>query len=118
LKFKKFSEKNGIFELAKFSRKSLEKVRVLFKNVRLFQKFQKKYVKFEFLSQKTLFLGQKFGDFEKSLEKSLEKVWKVRKQGFPNVWKFRKLFFSEISENYEKMTLNSNFGNRGKRIPT
>ncbi len=63
-------------------------------------KFRKKYVKFEFLSQKNLFLGQK--------------VWKFCKQGFPNVRKFRKLFYSEISENYKKMTLNSNFGNRKK----
>jgi hypothetical protein len=50
--------------------------------------------------------------------KSLEKVRKVRKQGFPNVWKLQKLFYSEISENYEKMTLNSNFGNRKKLAPT
>jgi len=45
---------------------------------------------------------------------------KVRKLGFPNVrifQKFRKLYFSEHSENYKKMTLNSNFGNREKLVP-
>jgi len=36
-----------------------KKVWILFKNVSKFWKFQKKYVKFEFLSQKNLFLGQK-----------------------------------------------------------
>ncbi len=43
----------------KFGNLSSEKVRKLFKNVCKFRKFQKKYVKFEFLSQITLFLGQK-----------------------------------------------------------
>ncbi len=47
-----------------------------------------------------------------------EKVRKFRKQGFPNVRKFQKLFFSEISENYEKMMLNLNFGNCEKLVPT
>jgi len=54
------------------------------------------------LSQKTLFLGQK-------VWKKFGKVWKFRKLGFPNVWKFQKfqkLLFSELSEIYEKMTLN------------
>jgi hypothetical protein len=43
---------------------------------------------------------------------------KVRKLDFPNVRKFRKLLFSELSEIYKKMTLNSNFGNREKLVPT
>jgi len=50
--------------------------------------------------------------------KMSEKVWKVWKQGFPNVWKFRILFYSEISDNYKKMTLNSKFGNCEKLVPT
>jgi len=41
-------------------------------------KFQKNYVKFEFLSQKTLFLGSK----------SVEKVWKVRKRVFQTLRNF------------------------------
>ncbi len=48
------------------------------------------------------------------VRKSLEKFGKVQKQGFPNIWKFRKLFYSKISKKYKKMTLNSNFGNREK----
>jgi len=49
---------------------------------------------------------------------SSEKVRKVRKQGFPNVRKFQKLFYSEISKNYKKMKINSNFRNREKLVPT
>jgi len=61
-----------------------------------------------FLSQKTLFLGQKVW----------KKFGKVRKQGFPNVRNLRKLFYSELSENDEKMMLNSNFEIRKKLVPT
>jgi hypothetical protein len=72
--------KNGIFELAKFAKKfgkkfgnlSSEKVCILIKIVRQFQKFQKNYVKFEFLSQKTLFLGQKVWKMLGKVQKSLE----------------------------------------------
>jgi len=32
--------------------------------------------------------------------------------------RFRKLSFSELSKIYKKMTLNSNFGNREKLVPT
>jgi len=71
-KFRNFSEKNGIFELAKFSLKIWKKVRKkvqkLFQNVRKFRKFQKKYVKLEFLSQKPCFWVKKFGKVWKSLE--------------------------------------------------
>jgi len=64
------------------------------------------------------------------ISKKLRKVWvfesknpvfgsisleKIRKQGFPN---FRKLFYSKLSKNYEKMTLNSNFGNCQKLVRT
>ncbi len=80
-----------------------------------FENFEKKYLKFKFLSQKTLFLGQKVW---KKFGKSLEKFGNVRKLGFLKVRKFRKLFFSELSKNYKKMTLNSNFGNREKLVPT
>jgi len=63
--------------LQKCSEKSLEikvwkKVQILTDFVRQFQKFQKNYVKFEFLSQKTLFLDQK-------VRKSLEKFGKLGK---------------------------------------
>jgi len=54
----------------------------------------------------------------KSSEKFRKKFGKVWKLGFLNVRKFRKLFFSELSENYEKMMLNSNFGNREKLVLT
>jgi len=54
-----------------------------------------------------------------------QKVWKPlfwgQKQGFPNIrnlWKIWNLFYSELSENYEKMMLKSNFGNRKKLVPT
>ncbi len=50
--------------------------------------------------------------------KSLEKVWKIRTQGFPNIRKFQKLLYYEISKNYKNMTLNSNFGNREKLVLT
>jgi len=48
-----------------------------------------------------------------SSEKVQKKFGKVWKQGFPNIWKL----ISEISENYEKMMLNSNFGNCKKLVP-
>jgi len=56
----------------KFGNLSLEKVLILTKIVRQFQKFQKNYVKFEFLSQKTLFLGQKVWKMLGKVQKSLE----------------------------------------------
>ncbi len=62
----------------KFGNLSSEKVQILTKIVRQFQKFQKNYVKFEFLSQKNVFLVQKVW----------KKFGKVRKLGFPNVRKF------------------------------
>jgi len=84
--------------------KSLEKSSDINQNCTSILKILKKLWKFEFLSQKTLFLGQK--------------VWKNSETGFPNIRKFWKLFYSKISENYEKMMLNSNFGNREKLVPT
>ncbi len=45
---------------------------ILTKIVRQFQKFQKNYVKFEFLSQKTLFLGLKVWKSSEKVKKSLE----------------------------------------------
>jgi len=65
--------------LRNFCEKVRKKVRILFENVRKFQKFQKKYVKFEFLSQKNLFLGQKVWI---KFRKILEKVWKISEIGF------------------------------------
>jgi len=50
---------------------------------------------------------------------------KVKKQGqiqgfpnIPNLWKIQNLFYSKLSENYEKMTLKLIFGNREKLVPT
>jgi len=64
-----------------------------------------------FWVQKNLFLSQK--------------VWKPlfwgQKQGFLNIRNLRKiqnLFYSELSKNYEKMTLKLNFGNRKKLVLT
>jgi len=88
----------------KFGNLSSEKSSDISQNCTWISKISKKLLKFEFLSQKTLFLGQK-----------VRKLWK---QGFPNIQKFWKLFYSKLSENYKKMTLNSNHGNREKLIPT
>ena len=44
-----------------------------------------------------------------------------QKHGFPNIPNLQiiwNLFYSELSENYEKMTLKSNFGNCKKLVPT
>jgi len=113
-----FQRKTGIFELANFLRKSLEKSLEIEsseksldikQNCTSISKILKKLRKvWVYESKKTLLLGQKV----------LKKFGKVRKQGFPNIRKFRKLFYSELSENYEKVTLNSNFGNREKLVPT
>jgi len=57
----------------------------------------------------------------KRLEKARKKFRKVPKQGFPNILNFRKfwkLFYFKLSENYKKMTLNLNFENREKLVPT
>ncbi len=124
-----------IFE-KKFGKKirnlSSEKVWILFENVCKVQKFWKKFIKFEFLSQKTLFLGQKVWKFWKKFGKSLEKV---RKKFGKSSEKFGKSLesletgFSECSEiseivlfrNFQKLLkndVNSNFGNREKLVPT
>ncbi len=50
--------------------------------------------------------------------KSSEKVWKHGFPNFRNLRKIRNLFYSELSKNYEKMTLNSNFENREKLVWT
>ncbi len=60
-----------------------------------------------FLGQKILFLRQKLGVLG-------------QKQGFPNfpnILNIRNLFYSELSKNYKKMILKSNFGNQEKLIP-
>jgi len=89
------------------------------KNSVIIQKFWKNDVKFEVLGQKTLFFGQKVW---KSSEKSSEKVRKFRKKfgNFGN-WFFRmfgNFENSKLSENYKKMTFNSNFGNYEIFVPT
>jgi len=95
-KFGNFLEISGFFELAKILRK-------YFGN-----KFRNNFL---FLGQKNLFLRVLGSKFKKQ----------GQKQGFPNIPNLRKiqnLFFSELSENYQKMMLKSNFGNREKLIPT
>jgi len=95
-----FWKKTEFSNSRNFSEKVRKKVRILNKIVR---QFQKNYVKFEFLSQKSLFLGQKvWKKFRKCSEKVQKMFRKVQKQGFPNIQKFWKLFYSEISENYKK----------------
>ncbi len=64
---------------------SWEKVWILTEIVCQFQKFQKNYVKFEFLSQKNLVLGQKV--LKKYSEKVRKKFGKVWKQGFLKIMK-------------------------------
>jgi len=91
-----------------------------------FQKFQKKYVKFEFLSQKTLLMGikdwEKFKKSSGKAQKKFGKVWKsseILETGFSECLEILEIvFFYKISENYKKMMLNSNFGNREKLVPT
>ncbi len=93
-----FQKKTEFSNSRNFHKKVWKNVRKLFENVHKFWKFKfwkfrKKYVKFEFLSQKTLFLGQKVW---KKFGKSLEKVWKkfekslVKFENFGN-WVFRML---------------------------
>jgi len=122
--FLRVSEKFGCRSLEIFRKKrnfwtrKTFPIKKLFENVHKFQKFWKKNVKFEFLCQKTLFMGQKVW---KKFRKNLEKVRKFWKLDFPNVQKFRKfwkLLFSKLSKIYEKMTLNSNFGYHEKLVPT
>ncbi len=87
---RKFFGKKRNFQTRKFFAKSLEKsleiyvrkkVWKLFENVRKFQFFWKKYIKFDFLSQKTLFMGQKvwnkFGKVLKSLETGFSKCLEI-----------------------------------------
>jgi len=67
-----------------------------------------------FLGQKTLFLSKKtcFGV-------KVQKTGSITGVGnIPNLWKIRNLFFSELSKNYEKITLKLNFGNREKLFQT
>jgi len=89
-KFGNFLEISGFFELAKILRK-------YFGN-----KFRNNFL---FLGQKNLFLRVLGSKFKKQ----------GQKQGFPNI---QNLFYSELSKNYEKMTLKSNFRNRKKLVST
>ncbi len=79
------------------------------------------------MGQKILLLGQKVQKkfrkvwkVQKSLEvrKSLDKVWKQEFANIQNLWKIHNLFYSKLSENYEKMILKWNFGNREKLVLT
>ncbi len=135
-KFRNFSEITGIFELTKFSRKSLEKfgnlsstkkVRILTEIVYHLENFPIKLRKIWNLTKNPVFESNNpvFGS------KSLEKVWKK----FGKFWKslesletgFSKCSeFTEISEivlfqtfqKLQKMILNSNFENHKKLVPT
>ncbi len=109
-----FLEKTGIFELAKFSQKSWKEV-WKFKFGKSFDinqncmsvlKISKKLVKIWNLMKKNPVF--EFWDFG---SKSLEIVWKK----FRKVWK---LFNSKLSENYKKMTFNTNFENWEKLVLT
>jgi len=53
---------------------------------------------------------KKFGKFRKSSETGFSKCLEILE--------ILEIIFSKISENYEKMTLNSNFGNCEKRVLT
>ncbi len=88
--------------------KSLEKSSDINQNcMSILQIKKKNYVKFEFLSQKTLFLGQKV---RKSLEKFGNRVFQTfRNFGNCSIPKFQKL---------HKMTLNLNLKNFKKLVPT
>ncbi len=68
-----------------------------------FENFEKKIRKVWVFESKNAIFGSK------SSEK-FGKVWKSLEKGFSK--------HSEISENYEKITLNLNFGNREKLVPT
>ncbi len=63
-----------------------------------------------FWVKKNLFLGQKVWKFWKKFGKKFGKSSESLETGFSKC--------SEISENYEKMMLNSNFGKREKLVPT
>jgi len=69
-KFGNFSEKNGIFELAKFSRKSLEKSSDIDQNCMSILKILKRL-------HKTLFLGKNLEKVEKSLETRFSEHWEI-----------------------------------------
>jgi len=96
----------------KFGNLSLEKSLDINRNCKSISKISKKLCKVWVFESKNPVFGSK------SLEKFKKVLVIVRKLGFPNVGKFRKLFYSKLSKNYEKMTLNSNFGNREKLVPT
>jgi len=106
----------------KFGNSSSVKCSVI---IRKFRKFRKNDVKFEVLGQKNpVFRSKSSEKFGKKFGKSSvisEKVRKFRKLVFPNVRKFRKFRKfgnSELSENFEKMTYYSNFGNSKIFVPT
>ncbi len=89
----------------KFRNSSSEKSLNINQNCMSILKFSKNYVEFKFLSQKTLFLGQKDG---KSSEKFGNRVSKHTEISEIVLFRtFRKL---------QKMMLNSNFGNGEKLV--
>jgi len=126
-KFGNFSEKKRNFWTRKifakkfgkkFGNLSWEKFRILIEIVCQLQKFQKNYVKFEFLSQKTLFLGQKARKSSEKVQKYLEKVWKSLETVFSEHSEISVIVLFRNYKNYKKMMLNSNFENREKLVST
>jgi len=76
---------------------------------------------FRFWVKKLCFWVKKPCFESKSSENVQKPLFWGQKQGFSNIWYLRKiqnLFYSKLSENYEKMTLKSNFGNCEKLVPT
>jgi len=100
----------------KFRNLSSEKSSDINRNCTSILKISKSYVKFEFLSQKTLFLGQKvWKKFGKSSGKSLEKLGNTVFRTFGN---FGNCFIPKFPKITKKMMLNLNFENREKLVPT
>jgi len=87
--FGNFSEKNGIFKLAKIFAKKFGYYSKMYVN---FKNFEKTMHSLSFLVKKPCFWVKKFG-------KSLGKFGKVRKHGFLNI---RKLLYSELSKIMKK----------------
>ncbi len=102
--------KDGIFSFSRVSEQ------FGFRSSEIFWKYpffltRKNFKKIVWKQDQTLFLRVLGSKFKKQ----------GQKQGFsniPNLRKIRNLFYSKLSENYEKMTLKLNFGNREKLVPT
>jgi len=101
LKFGNFLEKTEFLNSRNFCEKVWKKVWILTEIVRQFQKFWKNYVKFEFLSQNTLFLGQKvWKKFGKRVFLMFWNFWNCSISNFPKIAKkWRLTRTSKIKKN-------------------